>query len=289
MLPDRLQKQLKLEEVNISDEGGNRWKGESAWPALVLHPLGTIPSLLYLTLTTHNPWGHLTLTTHNPWGHLTLTTHNPCMTQRLTNTPLSTLFPLPSLIQDFLPTLPARPLLSTFKYSPRISALRILVCSPGQGTLPLPGCLHALLLGIWPEYSLILASFLHPEKTLGQKLYLCVPRNSTRIGLSRGQRGYEKQMCQPWTVEKKIIVAFGFNLGKEGASQGVLMVKNAPAHAGDTGLIPELGRSPGGRNRYPLQCSCLGESHRQRSQAGYSPWGQKSGTRLSLWALGKKT
>ena len=26
---------------------------------------------------------------------------------------------------------------------------------------------------------------------------------------------------------------------------------------------------------YPLQCSCLENPHRQRSLAGYSPWGHK--------------
>ena len=36
------------------------------------------------------------------------------------------------------------------------------------------------------------------------------------------------------------------------------MVKNPPANAGDTGLIPELGRSPGEGNGNPLQYSCLG-------------------------------
>ena len=38
------------------------------------------------------------------------------------------------------------------------------------------------------------------------------------------------------------------------------MVKNLPAHAGDvkdTGLITELGRSPGGGDGNPLQNSCL--------------------------------
>ena len=38
------------------------------------------------------------------------------------------------------------------------------------------------------------------------------------------------------------------------------MVKNPPANAedtGDTGLIPGSGRSPGGGNSNPLQCSCL--------------------------------
>ena len=34
--------------------------------------------------------------------------------------------------------------------------------------------------------------------------------------------------------------------------------KNLPANAGDLGLIPELGRSPGEGNGNPLQYSCLG-------------------------------
>ena len=35
------------------------------------------------------------------------------------------------------------------------------------------------------------------------------------------------------------------------------MVKNSPANAGDTGLIPGLERSPGGGNSNPQQYSCL--------------------------------
>ena len=34
------------------------------------------------------------------------------------------------------------------------------------------------------------------------------------------------------------------------------MVKNLPANAGDVGLIPGLGRSPGEGNGNPLQYSC---------------------------------
>ena len=40
-----------------------------------------------------------------------------------------------------------------------------------------------------------------------------------------------------------------------------MVIKNPLANAGDTGnmgLIPELGRSPEGRNDNPLQDSCLG-------------------------------
>ena len=36
------------------------------------------------------------------------------------------------------------------------------------------------------------------------------------------------------------------------------MVKYLPASAGDVGLIPGLGRSPGEGNGNPLQYSCLG-------------------------------
>ena len=38
---------------------------------------------------------------------------------------------------------------------------------------------------------------------------------------------------------------------------GVSEVKNLPANAGDTGLIPGSGRFPGGGNGNPLQYSCL--------------------------------
>ena len=36
------------------------------------------------------------------------------------------------------------------------------------------------------------------------------------------------------------------------------MVKHLPANAGDLGLIPGLGRTPGEENGNPLQFSCLG-------------------------------
>ena len=39
---------------------------------------------------------------------------------------------------------------------------------------------------------------------------------------------------------------------------GGSVVKNLPANAGDTGLIPGSGRSPGEGNGNPLQYSCLG-------------------------------
>ena len=37
--------------------------------------------------------------------------------------------------------------------------------------------------------------------------------------------------------------------------------KESTCNAGDLGLIPGLGRSPGGGHGNPLQCSCLENTH----------------------------
>ena len=53
-----------------------------------------------------------------------------------------------------------------------------------------------------------------------------------------------------------------------------LVVKNPPANARDEGWMPGSGRSPGegnGNPALPLGVFLLGESHGQRSLAGYSP------------------
>ena len=58
----------------------------------------------------------------------------------------------------------------------------------------------------------------------------------------------------------------------------VLVVKNPPVSAGDirdVGSIPGSGSSPGGGHGNPLQYSCLENPHRQKSLAGYSPWGRE--------------
>ena len=62
------------------------------------------------------------------------------------------------------------------------------------------------------------------------------------------------------------------------------MIKNLPANAGDIrgmGSIPGLGRSPGERNGYPLQSSCV-ESPMDRGPLQSTVHGvTKSWTRLS--------
>ena len=79
-----------------------------------------------------------------------------------------------------------------------------------------------------------------------------------------GKRRYEK-----WKTAE--ISEFCIMRGFPGSSAG----KESTCNAGDPGLIPGLGSSPGGGHGNPLQYSCLENSHGQRSLAVYSPWGRK--------------
>ena len=60
-------------------------------------------------------------------------------------------------------------------------------------------------------------------------------------------------------------------LGFPSSSDG----KESAHSAGDLGLIPELGRSPGGEHGNPCQYSCLENPLGRRSLEGYSPWACK--------------
>ena len=53
---------------------------------------------------------------------------------------------------------------------------------------------------------------------------------------------------------------------------GGSVVKNPPTNAGDMGLIPESGRSPGEGNGNPFEYSCLGNS-----MDGGALWGKHPG------------
>ena len=54
---------------------------------------------------------------------------------------------------------------------------------------------------------------------------------------------------------------------------GGSVVKNPPTIAGDVGLIPGLGRSPGEGNGNPLQYSCLGNPVDQEAWRATVPGG----------------
>ena len=51
--------------------------------------------------------------------------------------------------------------------------------------------------------------------------------------------------------------------------------KESACNAGDLGLIPGLGRSPGEGNGNPLQYYCLENPHGHGSLVSYSPWDLK--------------
>ena len=60
--------------------------------------------------------------------------------------------------------------------------------------------------------------------------------------------------------------------------------KNPPVNAGDSGLIPGLGRSPGGQNGNPLQFSCLENLVDRGAWQATFHGVAKSQTQLSNWA-----
>ena len=56
---------------------------------------------------------------------------------------------------------------------------------------------------------------------------------------------------------------------------GGSVVKNLPTNAGDVGLIPGLGRSPGEENGNPLQYSCLENPMTEEPVRLQSMWSQR--------------
>ena len=70
-----------------------------------------------------------------------------------------------------------------------------------------------------------------------------------------------------------------------GGSDGEAFAYNA----GDLGLIPGSGKSPGEGNGNLLQYSCLENPHYQRNLEGYSPWGCKELDMTERLTLEKST
>ena len=74
---------------------------------------------------------------------------------------------------------------------------------------------------------------------------------------------FGKQFGSGWGV----ITDMGFPGGSDS--------KESTCNVEDLGLIPGLGRSPGGGLSNPLQYSWLENPHGQKSLEGYSPWSHK--------------
>ena len=75
-----------------------------------------------------------------------------------------------------------------------------------------------------------------------------------RICLQCGRPGFDPWLGKiPWRRDRLPTPVFlGFPCGSAG--------KESACNAGDQGSIPELGRSPGEKNSYPLQYACLENS-----------------------------
>ena len=87
----------------------------------------------------------------------------------------------------------------------------------------------------------------------------------------------------PWRRDRILTPVF---LDFPGGSDG----KESACNVGDLGLIPGLGRTPGGRHGNSLQYSCLENPHGQRSLVGYIVHGvTKSWTWLSNWSQHRTT
>ena len=63
---------------------------------------------------------------------------------------------------------------------------------------------------------------------------------------------YEKEVYKDICVFYVLQYSVGFLIGSNG--------KESACNAGDSDLIPGLGRSPGGGNGYPLRYSCVENS-----------------------------
>ena len=72
-------------------------------------------------------------------------------------------------------------------------------------------------------------------------------------------------------LSNEIHTAKNKHMGFPGGSDGKASVCNA----GDLGLIPGLGRSPGVRKWQPTPVVLPGKSHGPQSLVGYCPWGGK--------------
>ena len=65
--------------------------------------------------------------------------------------------------------------------------------------------------------------------------------------------------------------SIGVSSDVPGGSDG----KESACSAGNLGMMPGWGRSPGGRAWLPTPVFLPGEFHGQRSLAGFNPWGHK--------------
>jgi len=108
-------------------------------------------------------------------------------------------------------------------------------------------------------------------------LYIENPKDSTRKLLEL-INDYSKVAGYKINTQKSLAFLYTaafFQSNCQRGFPGVSSDEESTCNAGDVGLIPGLGRSPG--EGLPTPVFLPGESHGQRSLVGYSPWSQRVG------------
>ena len=114
---------------------------------------------------------------------------------------------------------------------------------------------------MWYMYTMVYCSVTKKERNA-----ICSKWMNPEIIIPRGKSEGERQI--PYDI------TYMWNLNYD-TNHGGPDGKESSGNAGNLGLIPGLGRSPGGEHGNPLQYSCLENPHGQRSLVGCSPQGHK--------------
>ena len=108
-----------------------------------------------------------------------------------------------------------------------------------------------------------------PGKGHGNPLqYFCLENPSDRVAWQATVHGVTKSQTWLSHFHVHLRITSGFPGGSDG--------KESACNVGDSGLIPWVGKISWRRKWQPTPVFLPGESHGQKSLAGYSPWGHKA-------------
>ena len=119
------------------------------------------------------------------------------------------------------------------------------------------------------------------KKAVGNLLAGSTEHRTAKLNVNTGGQEpiqFHGRLYQKAHALETLLQSLSNNQGFPGGSDG----KASGCNVEDPDSIPRSGRSPGGGHGNPLQYSCPGESHGQRSLAGYSPWGHKESDMTEL-------
>jgi len=210
--------------------------------------------------------GQRSLAGYSPKGHKEPGTTEGLSTQTLGWTWL--LLPLPQAEDESRPTKIKSPLQPTVKWDRKqmIMATTLPALSP-PNTPYYKDCL---------KYSSYIVRYAHQFFLKKTQYWNASKIFSSKIATCLISCPFPGMITLAWCASFQSFYAFTYLyihslLGFPGGSDG----KESACYDGDLGLIPELGRSPGGGHDNPLQYSYLENPHGQRSLAWHGSWGYK--------------